>query len=97
MTSVAIRAVPHVAADGGVVRSRLGLRVADRADEERVVRRVGVAVAARGRAVVRNPEPGMVERRAGPPCGRVAVLTGRREPRGRVVRIGRAIVGLLVT
>src|SRR4029077_18713046 len=93
---VAIGAVPHVAVDALVSRVRLGLRVTDGADEDRKVRRVGVAVATRGRATVRNPEPCVVERRTCPPRGRVAVLAGRSKPRGCVARIGRAGVGLLV-
>ncbi len=96
MASVAIRAVPHVAADARVMRSRLGLRVADSAGEDRKRRLAGVAVGACIRAMVRNAEPRMVERRSGPPRGRVTVLAGRGEPGGRVVRTRRGIVRRLV-
>src|SRR6266850_4717266 len=46
---------------------------------------------------MRNPEPGVVERRARPPCRGVTVLTGGLERRRRVIGAGRGVIVLLVT
>lgn len=103
MTRIAIRTVVNVIAHPGVllVHGGLVVRVAGDAREHSVVRRVGVAIAARGPfALVRtgvDGEPRMVEHSARPSSCVVAGSAGCREACGDVVRIRDVVVVGLVT
>ncbi len=93
MALIAVRTIVNVSADSPVVRIRLGLCVAARALEYRVVRRIRVARSAYpvGVAMGRR-KPGVVEGRSCPSRSRMTRRAGRREPRSSVIGISRALV-----
>ena len=93
---VAVCAVPDVAPDALMDGVGLRLRVALRAEEDRVIRRIGVAIAAQLRRVVRNLEPSVVEGCAEPACSGVAGCACRRETGSDVVRRVCALIVRLV-
>lgn len=97
MTAVAVGTVPDITLDATVLGIGLSLRMAIRADEHGVIRRIGVAVATELRSTVWYWEPCVIERRARPGCCRMARLAGGWKPSGNVIRIGYAIVIGLVT
>src|SRR3977135_1386157 len=73
----------------------VGLGVANRALERRVIRRRSMTVVAL-RRVMRDPEPRGIEGGARPTRRRVTVLTGGAERRRRVIGAGRGVIVLLV-
>ena len=97
MALITVGAVVDVALHSLVVLVGLSLGVTNRAGKHRVVRRVRVAVSAPACASVVHGEPGVVELRV-QPCGCVmAGLASGRESSRFVVRVGGAVVVLLVT
>lgn len=92
MALIAIRAVVNVPAYAPMLGIRLCLRMAVRAQKNRVVRRVRVAVGAGARISVILRKPCVVKRRSLPCRGAVAGLAGRGKARCRVIRIGRTLV-----
>lgn len=86
MARITIRAVPHVALDALVLRICLGLRMAIRADEGRIVRGVGMAIAALS-VVMRKRKQGVVKSRAAPASRSVTRGASGRETGSLVVRI----------
>ena len=100
MTLVTVRAVVNVSADALMlsVGGWLIVRVAVRAREHQVIRRVCMAVTALINSVVRDGEVGVVKHRTQPRTGVVASLARGRESGCNVVRIGGAVVvGLVAT
>ncbi len=100
MTLVTVRAVVNVSADALMlsVGGWLIVRVAVRAREHQVIRRVCMAVTALINSVVRDGEVGVVKHRTQPRTGVVASLARGRESGRNVVRIGGAVVvGLVAT
>ena len=102
MALVAVNAVVHIPLHALVIRVRLGLRVAVRALEDRVVIRIRVT---RGAHVIRVPVTGrelrvlrVIEGRVQPVRGAVAILTSRREELrlGLMSGIGGVVVVRLV-
>jgi hypothetical protein len=61
MALITIRAVPNVVLHARMLWICLSFRMANRANENRIIRRIRVAVRTL-RIVVRNPEPGVIER-----------------------------------
>jgi hypothetical protein len=78
MALIAVRAVPNVASHTLMLRIRLSFCVANRANENLIVCRVRMAVGALG-IVMRNPEPGVIERGTEPARSRVTCCACRRE------------------
>lgn len=98
MALVAIGAVVNVIPHTSMFRIGLGLDVATRAGEQGVVGRVGVTGGTHAfRPTMVGREPGVVERCSLPRTGVVTSQAGSREVRRRVVRIGRGLIGGLVT
>ena len=100
MTLITVRAVVNVSADALMlsVGGWLIVRVAVRAREHQVIRRVCMAVTALINSVVRDGEVGVVKHRPQPRTGVVARLARGRESGRNVVRIGGAVVvGLVAT
>ncbi len=79
MALIAIRAVPNVAVHTLMLWIRQSFRVANRANKNRVVRRIRVAVGALG-ILMRNSEPGVVKRGSEPARSCVTCCACRREP-----------------
>ena len=79
MALIAIRAVPNVAIHALMLRIRLSFRVANRANKNRVVRGIRVAVGALG-IVVWNSEQSVVERGSEPARSCVTCCAGGRKP-----------------
>lgn len=79
MALIAIRAVPNVTVHTLMVWIRLSFRMANGANENRVVRRIRVAVGTL-RIVMRNSEPGVVERGSEPARSGVTRCACGREP-----------------
>jgi len=95
---IAIRAVVYVPANALVLLVGLTLGVTIRAREHGVVRGVGVTRRTDSvRAAVICREPSVIEYRALPGCSAVTRLAGCRETCSSVVRIGCALVVLLMT
>ncbi len=90
---ITVRAAPDVVSHTGMLLGSLGLRVAIRAGEHRVVGGIRVTRAANtpGPAVIRG-EPCMVECSSRPAGCRVTGLARRREAGGRVIRVCRSFV-----
>ena len=92
MALIAVGAVVHVTAHTSMIRIGLRLRVTSRAGENRVIRRVGMAIAAHFGASVTCRPPGMVECRSCPRRRGMAGCAGCRESCGLMARIRRAFV-----
>lgn len=98
MTGVAIRAVVDVAANALMLLIRLALAMTVCTRKDGVVRWVSVTGRTNSvRPAVIRREPGVIERRALPRGSCMARVARRREACRGMVRIGRALVVLLVT
>ena len=98
MTLVAIGAVVHISTDFGVIEiRRVSAPVTVGALEHRVIVRVCVAGSTNTiRVAVVHVEVRVIERRASPGCSRMTRVASCREASRLMVRIGRAVVILLV-
>jgi hypothetical protein len=90
---VAIRAVPDIALHARVLGIGLGLGVATGADEDRVIRRIRMAVAAQLGGVMWNLEPSVIERSSQPSRSGVTGLTRGWESCRLMARVrGRGVI-----
>jgi len=97
MALIAILTVVNIVLHALMLLVGLRLGVTDRAREHRVIRRVGVAVAAGLGPDVVHGEQGVVERGIRPDLCVMTELTSGREASRLVVWIGGVVVVLLVT
>src|SRR5690242_1589551 len=97
MALIAVRAVVDIAVHTLMVLIGLSLGMTNRAREDRIVRRVGVAVVASFGAAMIHGEPGVVEGGVRPDLGVMAQRASSGEAGRLMVRVGGVVVVLLVT